>query len=284
MRNTATILIHCPDRPGIIAAVTDFLYENNGNIIDLDQHVDREQNLFFMRIEWELDAFSIPVEKIDDYFGTLIGHKFGMQWKLHFTRHTPKMGIFVSKMSHCLHDILQRYDAGEWAVEIPFIISNHPDLAPLAAKFNIPYHVFPINEGNKSAQEQAELALIREYKVDFIVLARYMQVLSNEMVSALPYQIINIHHSFLPAFIGAKPYHAAYKRGVKIIGATSHYVTEDLDEGPIIAQDVCGVSHNDSVEDMIRKGRDLEKMVLSQAIWLQLQNKILPYQNKTIVF
>jgi formyltetrahydrofolate deformylase len=284
MENTAILLIHCPDKQGIVANVSNFLFENNGNVIDLDQHVDREQNLFFMRVEWELDNFAIPEEKIDDYFGTLIGNKFQMKWRLHFSRRKPRMAIFVSKMSHCLYDILQRYNSGEWQVEIPLIISNHPDLEHIAKKFDIPYHIFPITEKTKKAQEAKEIELLREHKVDFVVLARYMQVLSDAFVTEFPHQIINIHHSFLPAFIGAKPYHAAYRRGVKIIGATGHYVTADLDEGPIIAQDVVDVTHKDSIEDLVRKGRDLEKMVLSQAIWLEIQHKILPYQNKTIVF
>ncbi len=284
MENTAVLLIHCPDKQGIVANVSNFLFENNGNVIDLDQHVDREQNLFFMRVEWELENFAIPDEKIDDYFGTLIGNKFNMKWQLYFTRRKPRMAIFVSKMSHCLYDILQRYNAGEWEVEIPLIISNHSDLEHIATKFNIPFHVFPITEKTKRAQESKEIELLQEQNVDFVVLARYMQILSDSFTAAFPHKIINIHHSFLPAFIGAKPYHAAYRRGVKIIGATGHYVTADLDEGPIIAQDVVAVTHKDSIEDLVRKGRDLEKMVLSQAIWLQLQHKILPYQNKTIVF
>jgi formyltetrahydrofolate deformylase len=284
MENTAILLIHCPDKQGIVANVSNFLFENNGNVIDLDQHVDREQNLFFMRVEWELDNFAIPEEKIDDYFGTLIGNKFQMKWRLHFSRRKPRMAIFVSKMSHCLYDILQRYNSGEWQVEIPLIISNHPDLAPIAHKFEIPYHIFPITEKTKKAQEAKELELLKEHNVDFVVLARYMQVLSDAFVGEFPHRVINIHHSFLPAFIGAKPYHAAYRRGVKIIGATGHYVTADLDEGPIIAQDVVGVTHKDSIEDLVRKGRDLEKRVLSQAIWLEIQHKILPYQNRTIVF
>jgi formyltetrahydrofolate deformylase len=284
MENTAVLLIHCPDKQGIVANVSNFLFENNGNVIDLDQHVDREQNLFFMRVEWELDNFAIPDGKIDDYFGTLIGNKFNMKWQLYFTRRKPRMAIFVSKMSHCLYDILQRYNSGEWDVEIPLIISNHPDLEHIATKFNIPFHIFPITEKTKRMQEAKEIELLQEHNVDFVVLARYMQILSDSFTAAFPHKIINIHHSFLPAFIGAKPYHAAYRRGVKIIGATGHYVTADLDEGPIIAQDVVAVTHKDSIEDLVRKGRDLEKMVLSQAIWLQLQHKILPYQNKTIVF
>lgn len=282
--NTAILLMHCPDRTGLVAAVTDFLQKNNGNILSLDQHVDRENKRFFMRVEWEVDQFQIPEEKIDDFFGTLIGNKFGMEWQLHFSKRKPRMAIFVSKMSHCLYDILQRYVSGEWQVEIPVIISNHEGLKYIADRFDIDFKVFPISKDNKAEQEKAEIALLEELKVDLIVLARYMQILSDDFVSTFPNQIINIHHSFLPAFKGAKPYHSAYKRGVKIIGATSHYVTADLDEGPIIAQDVKKVSHKDSIKDLVRKGKDLEKVVLSSAIWLELQRKILPYQNKTIVF
>ena len=282
--NTAILLIHCPDQRGLVAAVTDFLFNNDGNIIDLEQHVDRENNRFFMRVEWELDQFAIPKEKISDFFNTLIGKKFQMEWQLHFSSHKPRLAIFVSKMSHCLYDILQRYKSGEWPIEIPLIISNHDNLKYLADSFDIDFHVFPINKGNKVAQEGREIALLKEKQIDFIVLARYMQILSDQFVQTFPNQIINIHHSFLPAFKGAKPYHSAHTRGVKIIGATSHYVTADLDEGPIIAQDVMSVSHKDSIKDLVRKGKDLEKVVLSQAIWLHLQHKILPYQNKTIIF
>lgn len=282
--NTAILLMHCPDRTGLVAAVTDFLQRNNGNILSLDQHVDRENKRFFMRVEWELEHFQIPEEKIDDFFGTLIGNKFDMEWQLHFSKHKPRIAIFVSKMSHCLYDILQRYVSGEWQVEIPVIISNHDGLKYIADRFEIDFKVFPITKENKAAQEKAEIALLEDLNIDLIVLARYMQILSDDFVSQFPNQIINIHHSFLPAFKGAKPYHSAYKRGVKIIGATSHYVTADLDEGPIIAQDVKKVSHKDSIKDLVRKGKDLEKVVLSNAIWLEVQRKILPYQNKTFVF
>ncbi len=281
---TAILLIHCPDQKGIVAAITDFLHSNQGNIISLDQHVDRRQEQFFMRVEWELEGFAIPVDKIDDYFGTLIGNKFEMQWQLHLTERKPRMAIFVSKASHCLYDILQRYSSGEWQVEIPVIIANHENLGYIAERFDLPFKVFPITKKNKAAQEQAEIELLRELDVDFIVLARYMQILSDDFCSQFPNRIINIHHSFLPAFKGARPYHSAYERGVKIIGATSHYVTPDLDEGPIIAQDVTPVTHRNSVKDLVRKGKDMEKRVLSQAIWLQLQRKILPFGNRTIVF
>jgi len=283
-KNTAILLIHCPDQKGIVAALTDFLYKNNGNVISLDQHVDRTAEHFFMRVEWELEGFAIPKEKIEDYFATLIGNRFQMQWQLHFTNRIPRMAIFVSKSTHCLYDILQRYISGEWQVEIPLIISNHDRLQTVAERYNIPYHVFPITKANKAEQEQRELELLQQHEVDFMVLARYMQIITDRLIQPFEHQIINIHHSFLPAFIGAKPYHQAYERGVKIIGATSHYVTTDLDAGPIITQDVVHISHKDTVQDLIRKGKDLEKLILSRAIWLQLQHKILPFRNRTIIF
>lgn len=281
---TAVLLIHCPDQKGIVAAVTDFLHNNDGNVISLEQHVDPNLGHFFMRVEWELSGFAISAEKIEDYFATLVGNKFGMAWQLHFTDRKPRMAIFVSKASHCFYDILQRYSSGEWQVEIPVIISNHDALGAIAERFGIDFKVFPINKANKAEQEALEKKLIKELKVDFIVLARYMQILSDEFCASFPNQIINIHHSFLPAFKGARPYHSAYERGVKVIGATSHYVTPDLDEGPIIAQDVTHVSHRDDPTELVRKGKDIEKRVLSQAIRAQLEHKILPFGNKTIVF
>lgn len=284
MKKTAILLIHCPDQTGLVAAVTDFLHRNNGNVISLDQHVDRQAGRFFMRVEWELQGFNIPSEKIDEYFGTLVGQKYQMEWQVHLSEHKPRMAIFVSKMSHCLYDILQRCMSGEWEVEIPVIVSNHENLRYIAERFEIPFEVFPITKANKAEQEQREIELMRKMDVDFIVLARYMQILSDDFVAAFPNQVINIHHSFLPAFKGAKPYHSAFNRGVKVIGATSHYVTADLDEGPIIEQDVRRISHKDTIQDLIRIGKDLEKVVLARAIWLEIQHKILPYQNKTIVF
>ena len=281
---TAVLLIHCPDQKGIVAAVTDFLHNNDGNVISLEQHADPNLGHFFMRVEWELTGFGIGAEKIEDYFATLVGNKFGMSWQLHFTDRKPRMAIFVSKASHCLYDILQRYSSGEWQVEIPVIIANHDALGPIAERFGIDFKVFSINKANKAEQEELEKKLIKELKVDFIVLARYMQILSDEFCASFPNRIINIHHSFLPAFKGARPYHSAYDRGVKVIGATSHYVTPDLDEGPIIAQDVTHVSHRDDPTELVRKGKDIEKRVLSQAIRAQLEHKILPFGNKTIVF
>ena len=283
-KNTAILLIHCPDRQGILATVTEFLNKNNGNIINLDQYVDRAQKVFYMRVEWELEGFSIPPAKISEYFDTLIATKLNMEWKIYFSKDIPRMAIFVSNMSHCLFDILSRYTAGEWDVEIPLIVSNHEAMKPVAERFGIHFHYFPVTAENKTRQEAEELKLLQEHRVDFIVLARYMQILSKEFVGHYPNKIINIHHSFLPAFAGAKPYHAAHERGVKLIGATSHYVTCDLDAGPIITQDVVRCSHVDTVNSLIRKGRDLEKIVLSNAVFNHLQRKVLVYRNKTVVF
>jgi len=284
IRNTAILLIYCPDKQGILAAVTEFLNENRGNIIYLDQHVDHEEGLFYMRVEWELEKFAIPREKISDYFETLIARKFAMKYALHFSDKKPRMAVFVSKMSHCLFDILSRYTAGDWETEIPLIISNHDLLRPVAQRFGIDFVVIEKNNSNKAEQEKHEIEILEHYEIDFVVLARYMQVLSNQFVANYPNRIINIHHSFLPAFAGAKPYHAAHERGVKIIGATSHYVTADLDAGPIITQDIVRISHIDNVDSLIRKGRDLEKIVLSEAVYKHLQRKILVYNNRTVVF
>jgi len=283
-RNTAIFLIHCPDRQGILATVTEFLNKNKGNIIYLDQHVDRDEKIFYMRVEWELENFAIPRDKIGEYFNTLIGAPLQMNWRLYFADDIPKMALFVSKMPHCLFDILARYTAGEWDVEIPLIISNHETLKPVATRFDIDFYHLPVNKENKNDIEKQEIELLKKYNIDFVVLARYMQILSKDFVSQFPNKIINIHHSFLPAFAGAKPYHAAHERGVKIIGATSHYVTSELDGGPIIEQDVTRCSHIDTVQKLIRKGRDLEKIVLSQAVYKHLQRKILVYKNRTVVF
>ncbi|MCK9160650.1 MAG: formyltetrahydrofolate deformylase [Bacteroidaceae bacterium] len=284
MMPTAQLLLHCPDKPGILAAVTDFITVNKGNIVYLDQYVDRVDHVFFMRLEWDLDNFLIPREKVEDYFTTLYAKKYSMDFKLYFSDRLPRMAVFVSKMSHCLYDMLARYTAGEWNVEIPLIISNHPDLKLVADRFEIPFYVFPITKDNREEQEKKELALLAENKISFIVLARYMQIISDDMINAYPHKIINIHHSFLPAFVGAKPYHAAFERGVKIIGATSHYVTSDLDAGPIIEQDVVRITHKDSIKDLVNKGRDLEKIVLSRAVLKHIERKVLTYKNKTIIF
>lgn len=280
----AIILISSPDRPGLVAAVTDFINVNGGNIINLEQHVNKQENTFFMRVEWDLTNFIIPRGKIADFFQTMYANKYGMTFRLYFNDYTPRMAVFVSKMSHCLFDILARYTAGEWKVEIPLIISNHEDLRWVAEKFGIDYHVLKLNKDNKEEIEANQITLLKEHNIDFIVLARYMQILTDEFIETYPNRIINIHHSFLPAFIGAKPYHAAYERGVKIIGATSHYVTAELDAGPIIEQDITRITHRDSVETLVRKGQDLEKIVLSHAIEYHLTRRVLVYKNKTILF
>lgn len=284
MSNTAILLLHCPDQPGIISEVTNFITVNKGNIIYLDQYVDHEEQIFFMRIEWELEGFAIPREKIDDYFQTLYAQKYGMSFNLYFSDQKPRMALFVSKMSHCLYDLMARYSAGEWNVEIPLIISNHEDMRPVAEQFGIPYYCLPVTKENKKEQEERELALMKEHKITFAVLARYMQVISEDMIRLYENKIINIHHSSLPAFIGAKPYHAAHNRGVKIIGATAHYITTELDAGPIIEQDVTRVTHKDNVQDLINKGKDLEKIVLSRAVTKHIERKILVYKNKTVIF
>ena len=281
---TAKLLLHCPDKPGILAEVTDFITVNKGNIIYLDQYVDHVENIFFMRIEWELKDFLVPQEKIEDYFRTLYGQKYEMDFRLYFSDVKPRMAIFVSKLSHCLFDILARYTAGEWNVEIPLIISNHPDLQHVAERFGIPFYLFPITKETKEEQERKEMELLAKHNITFIVLARYMQVISEQMLNAYPNKIINIHHSFLPAFVGAKPYHAAFQRGVKIIGATSHYVTTELDAGPIIEQDVVRITHKDAIEDLVNKGKDLEKIVLSRAVQKHIERKVLAYKNKTVIF
>lgn len=276
--------MHCPDQPGIIAVITEFITTNRGNIIYLDQYVDRVNGIFYMRVEWELEDFLIPSEKIDEYFNTLYAQRYELTYRISFSKRRQKMAIFVSKMSHCLYDMLARYVAGEWDVDIPVIISNHPDLAVAGRQFGIPFEHIPVNRDNKVEMEQKEFEILDRYGVDFIVLARYMQVLSEDFIKRYPNRIINIHHSFLPAFVGAKPYHQAYERGVKLIGATSHYVTADLDAGPIIEQDVARISHKDTIDELVKKGRDLEKIVLSRAVEKHIQRKILTYNNKTVVF
>lgn len=286
MKPTAILLLHCPDQVGIISEVTKFITDNLGNIVYLDQYVDHEDGMFFMRIEWELEGFLVPRDKIKDYLQTLYANKYGMTFNLYFNDERPRMAIFVSKMSHCLYDLLARYKAGEWNVDIPCIISNHEDLRYVAEQFDIPYYVWNIKKdhSNKSEVEAAEMKLLAEKQVTFIVLARYMQIISDDLIAAYPHHIINIHHSFLPAFVGAKPYHQAWERGVKIIGATSHYVTAELDAGPIIEQDVARISHKDTPESLVLKGKDLEKIVLSRAVSKHIERKILTYNNKTVIF
>lgn len=286
MKPSAILLLHCPDKQGIISELTKFITDNHGNIMYLDQYVDREDDMFFMRIEWELENFLIPRDKIKDIIDTLYTERFQMHFNLYFSDVKPRMAIFVSKMSHCLYDLLARWKAGEFNVDIPCIVSNHENLRYVAEQFGIPYHVWSIKKdhSNKAEVEAAEMELLKKEKVSFIVLARYMQIISDEMIKSYPNHIINIHHSFLPAFIGAKPYHQAWERGVKIIGATSHYVTAELDAGPIIEQDVTRISHKDTPESLVLKGKDLEKIVLSRAVTKHIQRKVLTYKNKTIIF
>ena len=280
------MLLHCPDQQGIISEVTKFITDNHGNIVYLDQYVDRQDGMFFMRIEWELESFLIPRDKIREYVDTLYAQRYNMTFNLYFNDEKPRMAIFVSKMSHCLYDLLARWKAGEFDVDIPCIVSNHEDLRYVALMFGIPYFVWSINKdhSNKAEVEAEEMKLLKEKNVTFIVLARYMQIISDDMIAAYPHHIINIHHSFLPAFVGAKPYHQAWERGVKIIGATSHYVTSELDAGPIIEQDVVRITHKDTPESLVLKGKDLEKIVLSHAVSKHIQRKILTYKNKTIIF
>ncbi|SHM83671.1 formyltetrahydrofolate deformylase [Flavobacterium saccharophilum] len=279
-----TILIHCKDQKGIIAAVTTFIAKMEGNIIYIDQHVDVQQNVFFMRLECELTNSQITVESFKEDFDKSLASDFNMSWELYNQEQKPKMALFVSKYDHCLFDILGRYSADELNVEIPVIISNHNDLRSIAERFDIPFHCVPFTKDNKEEGEAKQIELLNRYKINFIVLARYMQIITPKLISLYENKIINIHHSFLPAFPGAKPYHSAFKRGVKIIGATSHYVTEELDEGPIIEQDIARVSHIHSVDDFIMKGRDLERIVLARAIKLHAERKTMVYSNKTVVF
>ncbi|WP_405381157.1 formyltetrahydrofolate deformylase [Maribacter sp. LLG6340-A2] len=279
-----TILVHCPDQSGIISTVTGFIHKNHGNIVYLDQHVDKHADVFFMRIVIEFANEFLDLQNFKTLFQEELATHYKMKWSLHTDEQLPKMAIFVSKYNHCLYDLLSRYRSGELAVEIPFILSNHNDLKHIAEQFNIPYYHIPFNKNIRAEAEQQQLDLLQEHNVDFIVLARYMQIVSEKLISKFPNKIINIHHSFLPAFAGAKPYHAAFKRGVKIIGATSHYVTEELDAGPIIEQDVTTVTHSHSIEDFITKGRDLEKIVLSRGVKLHIARKTMVYNNKTIIF
>lgn len=280
---TATLLITCRDQKGLVAAVSDFLYRNDGNIIHADQHTDQEEQVFVQRVEWELGGFKIPREEIAPAFEQ-IADRFQMRWSLRFSDYTARVAVFVSRLPHCLYDLLARWRMGEYRADIPLIISNHEEHAGVAQDFGVPFHSFPITPETKAAQEEKVIALLQENRIDLVVLARYMQVLSEGFVSRYPARIVNIHHSFLPAFAGARPYHHAHERGVKLIGATAHYVTPELDQGPIIEQDVVRVSHRDSVDDLVRKGRDLEKLVLARAVDLHLRNRVVVYGNKTVVF
>ena len=279
-----TLLINCPDKKGIIATITNFIVTKNGNTTYLEQHVDRELQEFFMRLECEFDQDEGKLALFKASFNNHVAKGNNMHWEMYNTEKKPKMALFVSKYDHCLYDLLGRYASGELKVKIPIIISNHKDLEPIANAFNIPFKHIPVTKTTKEQAEKQQLELLKEHKIDFIVLARYMQILSANFVDQFPHKIINIHHSFLPAFPGAKPYHSAYERGVKIIGATSHYVTSDLDEGPIIEQEIVRVSHIHNVQDFILKGRDLEKIVLSRAIKHHIERKVLVYNNKTVIF
>ncbi|MBD2493427.1 formyltetrahydrofolate deformylase [Nostoc sp. FACHB-280] len=279
---TATLLISCPDQRGLVAKIANFIYANGGNIIHADQHTDFSAGLFLTRIEWQLAGFNLPKDLIGPAFNA-IAQPLGAKWELHFSDSVPRIAIWVSRQDHCLYDLIWRHRAKEFTAEIPLIISNHPHLKVAADQFGMDFHHIPITKENKPEQEAKQLELLHQYKIDLVVLAKYMQIVSADFIAKFP-QIINIHHSFLPAFVGANPYHRAFERGVKIIGATSHYVTTDLDAGPIIEQDVVRVSHRDEVEDLVRKGKDLERVVLARAVRLHLQNRVLVYGNRTVVF
>jgi len=283
MKNsTATLLISCPDQHGLVAKIANFIHANNGNIIHADHHTDFTTGLFLSRIEWQLDGFYLPKDSIANTFGA-ISESLNAQWKLFFSDHIPRLAIFVSQQDHCLFDLILRQKAKEFIAEIPLIISNHENLKYIADQFNIDFHYLPITKDNKHEQELKQLELLKAYNIDLAILAKYMQILSPNFIEKFP-NLINIHHSFLPAFIGAKPYHQAYQRGVKIIGATGHYVTQNLDAGPIIEQNVVRVSHRHEVQDLIREGKDLERIVLAKAVRLHLENRVLVYGNRTVVF
>ena len=278
-----TLLISCPDQPGIVASVSQFIFEHQGNIFQSDQHsTSLHDGTFFMRVSFTEDSFTLSEPELIDAFRP-IAHAFRMNWSIHYSRHRKRVGILVSKLDHCLTDLLWRWKSGELALDIPCIISNHSDLESLAQMYGIPYHYFPICKEQRKEDQMRMLDFLRE-KVDFLVLARYMQILEPCFVEAYSQRIINIHHSFLPAFIGANPYVQAFERGVKLIGATAHYVTDNLDEGPIISQDVIHCNHRDTVEDLVRKGRDVERRVLAEAVRLHIEDRVLVYKNKTIVF
>jgi formyltetrahydrofolate deformylase len=279
--STAILLLSCPDRRGLISRISHFVFERNGNILDLNEHVDA--GTFFLRISWDMKNFSVPESEVIGAF-TPLAKEFNATWQVYFTGRKDRVAIFVSKYDHCLQEILWRKSIGEFDIEIPVIVSNHEDLRPLADQQSIPFVVFPVTKENRVGQEQKEIVLMREKEINTIVLARYMQILSPDFVCQFPNRIINIHHSFLPAFAGKEPYRQAYERGVKIIGATSHYVTQDLDEGPIIEQDIIRISHKDTVSDLVRKGRDLERMILARALYYHWQHRILVHGKKTIIF
>jgi formyltetrahydrofolate deformylase len=284
MKNTAILLISCPDQKGLNAAIHDFIFRHNGNTLHADEHVDPEKQLFLMRVEWDLTDFKIDIREFSKHFQP-IADRLNMNWRIALSDYRPKVAVLVSRYDHCLADLLYRQRTGELNCEIPLIISNHPDAERWADFYNVPLHVIPVTKENKVEAERLELSLLRPLEIDLIVLARYMQVLSGDFIGQFPpHHIINIHHSFLPAFVGGKPHQQAFDRGVKLIGATSHYVTEVLDDGPIIEQDVIRISHRDSMGDLIQKGRDLEKVVLSRAVRWHIENRILLYGNKTVIF
>lgn len=283
MKNTGILLIDCPDRKGLVAAIADFLYRHNANILHADQHQESETGLFLMRVEWDLSGFALTTAQFKEAFSPL-ADQLQMRWRLELASARPNVAIFVSQYDHCLADLLYRHRSGELACNIALVISNHPLAQPLAEFYQIPFHYMPINRENKAEVERQQRTLLGDHAVDFAVLARYMQILSADFVAAYPQRIINVHHSFLPAFSGARPYHRAFERGVKLIGATSHYVTDQLDEGPIIEQDVVRISHRDQLEDLIQKGRDLEKVVLSRAVRWHIEHRILVYDNKSVIF
>ncbi len=283
MSENAILLVSCPDKKGILAKITGFIYQHGGNIVSADQHIDSEKGIFLARIEWQLDGFSLSKEQIFSHFRP-IAETFSMKWKLSFSKDKKNVAIFVSKSGHCLNDLLYRFESKELDANLKLVISNHEDLRDSVERFGIKFFYFPKTPSNKLKVESREIRILKEHSIDLVVLARYMQILSPKFVQEFKNRIINIHHSFLPAFVGARPYHRAHERGVKIIGATSHYVTEKLDEGPIIEQDVVRVSHRDSVADLIRKGKDLEKVVLARAVRWHIEDKVLVYDNKTVIF
>jgi formyltetrahydrofolate deformylase len=283
MKNSAVLLLSCPDRKGVVASVAGFIYQHGGNILHADEHGDHDSNTFLMRVEFDPTELGLPLSDFADQFSA-VAKEFDLHWRIALSDVRPRMAILVSKYDHCLVDLLYRHQSGELACDVPCIVSNHPDNGSIAEFYRIPFYLVPVAKENKPAAEAQMRALLERNAIDFIVLARYMQILSSGFVKAYPTRIINIHHSFLPAFVGSKPYHQAFTRGVKLIGATSHYVTEVLDDGPIIEQDVVRVSHRDSIEDLIQKGRDLEKVVLSRAVRWHIENRILLYGNKTVVF
>lgn len=283
MKNSAVLLITCPDQKGIVAGVGEFLYRHDANILHADQHQDAERGLFLMRVEWDLTGFGLDLAEFPRRFAPL-ADRFEMRWRLERSDHPLRVALFVSKYDHCLMDLLYRHQTGELPCDIPLIVANHPDAAKWAEFYKIPFHHIPVPTGGKVEAERKQLELLAEHKVDLVVLARYMQVLSPDFVEKYPRRVINVHHSFLPAFSGARPYHRAFERGVKLIGATSHYVTDELDEGPIIEQDVVRISHRDGLDDLLQKGRDLEKVVLSRAVRWHIDHRVLVYDRKTVIF